>query len=598
MTKYTVNTYKISTLLGWIDDGKVAIPEIQRPFVWNNTKVRDLVDSLYKNYPVGYIIAWENPEVRLKDGSLSQGKNIIIDGQQRITALRTALKGDKVVRADYSRKRIQVSFNPMSEKFEIYNAAIARDKKWIADIADIFKTDFNSFKFVNDYVEIHPEVDGSELNEKINRLRRIEDHSIGIIELDQSLSIEVVNEIFIRINSKGTQLSQSDFVMSKIAVGEENNGPIIRQTIDYFANIISSPSNIHNIIDNDKKFIQTDYFHSMKWVEKYESSIYQPNYTDIIRVVFAFKFLRGRLSDLVSLLSGRNFETRKYEETTLDETFDKLEDGLLKFINETNFKRFVAIIKSTGVVQSKMIRSQNAINFAYALFLLLREKGTEINDQTLQKTVRRWFVLSLLTSRYSGSSESKFAQDIQKFNENDPEVFLKRQEEGELSESFWSNILIDELQVSSTNSTKYNVFLMAQVYNNDKAFLSDQHTVRNLIEERGDIHHVFPKKHLQDNGYSQRMYNQVANYVYAEQPLNIKIGKKSPKEYLGEVIEQIKTGHLALGEINSLENFQENLKQNAIPENITHLDIDDYHTFLDDRRNLMAQKTYDYYFSL
>jgi hypothetical protein len=81
--RYSVTPHPIETLLTWVKSGEIAIPEIQRPFVWEAVKVRDLLDSLYRGYPVGYLIAWRNPTVRLKDGSTSKGKRILIDGQQR-----------------------------------------------------------------------------------------------------------------------------------------------------------------------------------------------------------------------------------------------------------------------------------------------------------------------------------------------------------------------------------------------------------------------------------------------------------------------------------------------------------------------------------
>ena len=97
MQKYSVNQHLIETILSFVKAGDIAIPEIQRPFVWDSSKVRDLMDSLYQGYPIGYVIAWRNPNVRLKDGSLSEGKKILIDGQQRVTALTAAILGEYVV---------------------------------------------------------------------------------------------------------------------------------------------------------------------------------------------------------------------------------------------------------------------------------------------------------------------------------------------------------------------------------------------------------------------------------------------------------------------------------------------------------------------
>src|SRR3954470_22984365 len=118
MQKYSVNQHLIETLLAWINSGEIAIPEIQRPFVWDASKVRNLLDSLLRGFPVGYLIAWRNPDVRLKDGSKSSGKRILIDGQQRVTALMAALLGQEVVTKDYNTTRIKIAFQPTTKRFE------------------------------------------------------------------------------------------------------------------------------------------------------------------------------------------------------------------------------------------------------------------------------------------------------------------------------------------------------------------------------------------------------------------------------------------------------------------------------------------------
>ena len=108
MARYSVNNYTVETLLSNIKSGSIAIPEMQRPFVWDSSKVRDLVDSLYKGFPVGYIIVWQNPDVKLKDGTKSSGKKVLIDGQQRITAMAAAIVGQEVLDDHYKWKRISI----------------------------------------------------------------------------------------------------------------------------------------------------------------------------------------------------------------------------------------------------------------------------------------------------------------------------------------------------------------------------------------------------------------------------------------------------------------------------------------------------------
>lgn len=598
MSNYQVNNTKVNILLNWIEEGIVAIPEIQRPFVWKAAKVRDLLDSLYNDYPVGYIITWQNPDARLKDGSISQGKKILIDGQQRITALMAAISGKEVVTKKYSKRKIKLAFNPIDEVFEVQNPAILKDKKWIPDISELFKPQFNTFGFIKEYCEENPEVVDNELNQVIQKLISIRHSSLGVIELAHTLDIEKVTEIFIRINSAGVNLSQADFAMSKVSVNDTYQGPTIRKTVDYFCNLIKNPAVYDNIIENDEAFAGSDSFSKIKWLKSYNTNIYEPSYSDLLRVAFTYKFLRGRLSNLVSLLSGRDFETREYKESIIEDSFATLHDGVLKFVNETNFKRFIMILKSSGVINANLVRSQNALNFAYALYLLLREK--KINDATVNKAVRKWLVASILTERYSGSPESQFDFDIKRFaSHEDPMEYIQKIEAGELSEAYWSNMLPGNLDTSVTSSPYFNLYIMSQIYDKDYAFLSKSITVQQLIEERGDVHHVFPKKYLQSNGLNNKsLYNQIANYVYTEQSVNLTIGAKPPKEYMAKVQAQIHHKNTHIGEITDGEQLKENMRMNCVPESILEMDASNYETFLFDRRQLMTDKIKKYYKSL
>jgi len=311
--KYSVNQHLIETLLSWVKSGEIAIPEIQRPFVWDATKVRDLMDSLYQGFPVGYIIAWRNPTVKLKDGSLAEGKKVLIDGQQRVTALTAAIAGQQVINQDYQQVRIRIAFHPMEERFEVSNPAIEKDKAWFADIAPIVSGELKAHKLVPGYVAANAGVSEDLVYERLDRLCDITKKQIGLIELAADLDIETVTEIFIRINSKGVVLSQADFVMSKIAANEEFDGNTLRKAIDYFCHLSIAPEFYAHIENNDKTFVQTDYFKAMRWLKSENDDLYDPSYSDMLRVAFTTKFNRGRLSDLVGLLSGRNFETRSYE---------------------------------------------------------------------------------------------------------------------------------------------------------------------------------------------------------------------------------------------------------------------------------------------
>ena len=596
MQKYSVNQHLIETLLIWVKSGEIAIPEIQRPFVWDTSKVRDLMDSLYQGYPIGYVIAWRNPNVKLKDGSVSEGKKVLIDGQQRITALTAAILGQYVINKNYQRIKIKIAFNPIEEKFEVQNPAILKDKTWLHDIADAFSGNVSLLKLVRDYSRLNPEIEEDLIENSFSRLISIVKKPIGMIELAPELDIETVTEIFIRINSKGVVLSQADFAMSKIASDTENGGNELRKAIDYFCHLAIAPDFYKHIVDNDKEFSESDYFKKMSWLKTENEDLYDPSYNDLIRVAFTSQFNRGRLSDLVSLLSGRNFETRTFETEIAEQSFQKLKYGVHNFINETNFKRFLMIVKSAGFISPKLVRSQNALNFAYIVYLKLKELG--VNSIEIESYVKKWLVYSILTGRYSGSPESTFDFDIKQISQKPFADYLKEKEDGELSDAFWNASLPQSLDTSVASSPYFHVFLASQVKANDKGFLSKDVLVSDLISLRGDIHHLFPKDYLSKHGLDRGKYNQIANYVYMQSEVNIKVGNKPPKDYFELIKNQIQDENRQVSGLSTEQDLLDNLKMNCVPTEIMDMQISDYQDFLTLRRKLMAQKIKAYYFSL
>jgi len=251
------------------------------------------------------------------------------------------------------------------------------------------------------------------------------------------------------------------------------------------------------------------------------------------------------------------------------------------------------IIKSAGFADKKLIRSQNTLNFAYILYLKLREQN--YNPALIETYVKKWFILSILTGRYSGSPESKFDFDIKKADTGDFGDYLREIEKAELSAAFWTAGLIQSLNTSVASSPVFNVFLAAQCRFNDKGFISKAITVNDLIEQRGDVHHIFPRDYLKKQGLQKGQYNQVANYVYTQSEINIKIGKKAPNEYFAEIKEQCNGIELKYGGITEMNELLENMKQNCIPISIFDMTIENYNDFIIERRELIAKKIRNYY---
>ena len=597
--KYNASNVSLEQILGYIKSGEIAIPEIQRPFVWKPRQVRDLIDSLYMGYPTGYLIISQSPDMKLKDGSQSAGKKIMIDGQQRVTALMTSIVGMEVIGGDFKQRRIKISFNPQAtgedeEIFKVQDNAILKDKKWIADIAEIFKPDFDQWGFVNEYCKINPGINGSQMNKVLMRLLDIKNRQIGVISLDKDLNIDEVTEIFIRINSQGAKLNQADFAMSKIAANTEYEGNALRKAIDYFSHLAVEPD-WYSDMAKDAAFMKSKYAEKLKWLRDDRESIFDPDYNDILRIAFMYKFGRAKLKDLVSLLGGRDFETREYKEVIAEESFKKLSNGVVDFMNQYTFSNFILGIKAAGFVSSKLINSQMTLDFAYTLYLFLNS-DTTIDKTQIKHYVAKWFVMATLTSRYIGSPESQMDFDIKRIREKGFLSFFHEVEEANLSETFWNVRLVQSLETPVANSPFFNVFLAAQIYFGDNALFSNGTKVGYLITLMGDVHHIFPKQYLRKSGYNdKRQYNQIANFTYLDTQVNKAISNDAPCVYFKTAVDACRTGVSLYGNITDVDILYKNMEDNCIPAEIVSMDYTNYDNFLISRRRMMARKIRLYY---
>jgi hypothetical protein len=440
-------------------------------------------------------------------------------------------------------------------------------------------------------------MDQEELHKVLESLKNLQHCNIGVIELDASLDIDIVTDIFIRINSKGTALSQGDFVMSKIAADEIHGGNTLRKVIDYFAHLCKDGTFYNKIKEKDVAFANSGYLNKLEWLKDDKETVYDPECDDVLRVAFMHRCKRAKLADLVAMLSGRDFETREFKEEIVESTYQELEAGVNNVINGYNFSQFMLAIRSAGFTSKKLVNSVMAIDFAYAIYLLLQE-SKEIPVDEIKSVVQRWYVLSVLTGRYSASPETSFAKDIRAIGENGVKATLKAIEDATLSDNFWNIQLNQNLTYVSSINPTYQVFLAAQNFFKKDSLLSHI-PVGELVNLGGDIHHIFPKQYLVDNGFDKYEYNQVANYAYLDTPINIKIGKKAPKVYLNEALHAIKgTLETTFKSIKSEAEFYQNLEDNCIPAGILEMDYTNYQDFLEARRAKMTDLIRKYYYSL
>ena len=597
--KYSIERDNIKNILGYIESGQIAIPELQRPFVWLPKQITELIDSLYNGLPTGFIVVWANENIKLKDGTSSIGKKIIIDGQQRITALRAVLLGLPVITAEYNERNFKVAYNPFTEKFETYKPVHDKSPKWISNISIFFKNDGYSetLKFANNFIEKNPEMTLEELLNKIDKVRKIANREIGVVKLSSKLSISEATNIFNLMNSKGTRLGQEDYIMAKLSSDEMYDGYYLWKTIDYFCKGMHDKKYIIEIPQKDPDFANTEYYDAIKWVSKFNSNIYIPTYNDILRVSYAVAFKEGVLKKLSDLLDGRDFKEKTYTKQIAEETFKSLKEGIFLCVNEHNYRQFNLFIESTGFKYYKLINSQSSLNSAYVMYLNMR------NDENFNKIevcsyIQKWFIMSLLTGRYSSSSESMLDQDVKRIAERGFIEYFKELENSQLNNEYWDTLLIHSLESSSSLTSAYLVYLAAQIKNSANSLFSSTIKVESIIKIKGDVHHIFPKEHLIPNGITTKeKINQVCNYAYIDTNVNIDISDDAPKEYFNYVLKNSVPTN-TFGYVKSKEEFYNNLEENCIPKEIINYDYKNYDTFLKKRRILMAKYIKDYYESL
>ncbi|NUU97286.1 hypothetical protein XO11_01855 [Marinitoga sp. 1138] len=573
---FNQKTYQLYNLVSDIESGIIALPDIQRPFVWNQTKVRDLVDSLYKGLPVGTIILWEVTNVdkfhSIGNNKLRDPKYLVIDGQQRLTSLYSIIMNKPIINKNFKEIKIKIAFNPFEEKFEVSNAALEKNPEWISDISQVFNS--STYSFITEYqrklLKKNSEIENNDdklefVAERILKLRSISNYTFSVLELSSELDPEEVAEIFVRINSKGKTLNQSDFILTLMSVYWDEG----RKEIEEFCEM------------------------SQKFSEDKQSSFnliqIKPNPEHLVRSIVGYSFLRGRLKYAYLILKGRDFENRVFSEELRIKNMDLFKKGHKKVLNLVNWHDYIKIIYDAGFVNEDMITSKIAFFITYVLYLIGKEK---IEFHELEKIIKKWFVFSLITQRYSGSPESIIEKDLLGIKNGNFVEVLNNIINNELTESFWQITLPKEKLITSNTSTyALSIYDAALIYE-DKFIPFSKTKIRErrsgFIKEKKktiERHHIFPKNYLKNIGITDtKEINQIANLIYLDYKNNINIGDKAPEEYW-----EILTKNLSNEEINKI------YTEYDLPKEFWKMR---YHEFLEQRRKLMAERIKKYFESL
>ena len=591
---YKITQYSVSSILGYVENSQIAIPEIQRPFVWKGEEVRALIDSLYEGYPIGYLIVWQNSQVRVRNFGKGGTKKILIDGQQRVTALMAALLGKEVLDEQYQSHRIRIAFNPLAgkgeERFAVCDTKHEEDSRWIPDISIFFRRDFSFRQFEKEYKEANPDEDFTPLEESVDTLKEIVKHQVGVIELSFLLDIDVVSEIFIRINLQGKPLNQEDFVMSKISVNEQYGGDYIRNCIDYFCHLLREPSFYQVLQQNETEFFNSEYGKALTWCQNEEQSLYIPSYADVLKVVLISYFGKTRIGDLVHLLSGRDgekkgFSKKEVSKKVSEEAFEKFGAGVKAFVCEENFQGFQKALKKAGYSCSRLLYSQSVLNYCYAMYLQMYRQG--IGEKERESLLSKWITMAMITGHYQSGGESTVQKDYANAQEEGFASYLAQIEELKLTDEFYNNVLPEKFTSTTARTAPFLAYVATQCARGVHSLYSDV-TIEELYKNKTESYQILPKAYLAKCGYKTReIYGQVANLTYVSKETKDIIRKKSPVDYK-ESLEK------AIG----IEKIRTSLKENGLTEAIFTANETDVIQILADRRRQMASEIREFYKTL
>jgi len=571
-------SYELSQLIGDIDLGKLALPELQRPFVWQKTDVRDLFDSMYRGFPVGYLMLWNAAEVdsRLigEDRKQHTPTEFIVDGQQRLTSLYAVMKGKEVTFKDFSKGGISIAFRPRDEQFDVTDAAIARDPEYLPSITALWTGD--DYEVINAFIErlreAKPEAleDGDEkrVRNALHRLSSLKDYPFLAVQIGYEVDEESVANIFMRVNSGGIKLTQADFILTLLSVFREAD----RRRLEDF-------SRAARIVPADGK--ASPYNHLAK-----------PAADQMLRVAVLVAFRRGRLESVLALLRGAAIDgDETLAEGDRESQLDKLTEAIDQVLDLTAWHEYIKTLMSAGFRRSNEISSENNVMLVYALYLIGRGYG--LSHSELRTAIARYFFMSSLTGRYTGSFEARITQDVQTFTraETGAEYLTRLQQaiETTLTPDYWTIVLPQALVSSGAGGPGLFAYAASLCLLNAKvppfsvAGPSGEHKAALYIRELFDPvlqpkkapierHHLFPRKYLEEQGVRGiTNINQIANLSYVEWPENIEISDTAPSIYWPRFAAQFTATDLF---------------HHALPDGWADMD---YEGFLDERRALIAR---------
>ena len=577
---------QVNNLLDDVINGRIGLPDLQRPFVWPDSKVRNLFDSMMKGFPIGYVMLWASPTDYSNTKSIGIGEkqfkrpdDLVIDGQQRLTSLLAAITGTKVLDKNFKEKRIKISFDPLAKDFQVWSQAFERSHQYIADIADVFKAHenleiskfrraliqrMNEGRKRNELPELTDE-EQDRIEDNINALLSLRNYTIPTLRILSKADEEDVAEIFRRVNSGGQNLNENNFIETLLAVYDNE----IHDKIKKFcadSRVPAKNTSYNQIIDVDP--------------------------SHIIRVAIAYGFHRARMRYGYKLLRGDDLDAGTTSAETREKNMQIFREALDRVINLNDWHNFINLFSEAGYLGKDQVRSNYVVVFSYVFFLMGKYEYN-VPPVELRQAIIRWIFMSTITSFYSSSPESTVERQMADLrNVHDSKAFIEYLDNTvklEMNDTYFSVDLVKQLTSSSASSPLWFGYIASiNVLGTTMLFSNTPQSKYWLIGTDGDKkaidkHHIFPKHYLEEIGIeSDRDRNQLANFTYLDYNTNIDISDNPPVDYVEKYKSKLGT-----------EVYAKSLADNAIPLGFENLD---YFEFLEQRRKLMAgiiKKAYD-----
>ncbi len=577
---YKNTTLTVGHLINKIETGELGLPELQRPFVWKDTKVRDLFDSMMRGYPIGYLMLWECPDTG-KNRTIGTGthsyespKEVIIDGQQRLTSLFAVMKGRKVLNSRFDERAIVISYCPLKNKFEVGTSATKKDPEWVYDISQLYLAP-SSRKFTNNFIdslqaaraakgEALSDEEQDIIDENFTAIENLEKFTMPVFDIDANGDEEDVAEIFVRVNSGGVELKQNDFILTLLSLyWDEGRRQIEQFSIDSTKPPIVGKTTSYNLI----------------------TGVYAQ---DLIRVVMAYGFDRARLKYGYKLLRGADFDHKGAVDLSLrDQRFNTLKTKLPDVLDIHSWHEFLKAVMNAGYLNDDIILSHNSIFYSYAMYLIAKHRFNASENENLHLT-SLWFFYACLVSLYSGSFESLVENHLNAIKEltslDEYRDFILSRVEERLTNDYFDITLpgSEGLAVSGRGNNAWNAYVAALNILDAKILFSKTSLLVSKLFEPGtdgkrkslEKHHLFPKAYLKLKGYNDARINQMANYAFIDWKDNADILDDAPSVYYPVVCHG-----------RTEEDIRRMEVENALPHGWEQMD---YEVFLIERRKLMS----------